>query len=75
VVLGGGVACNGALASAMRARVGRDGATVFTPTPRLATDNAAMIARAAFFRFERGERAGLDLNAFASCPIPGLVAA
>jgi N6-L-threonylcarbamoyladenine synthase len=75
VVLGGGVACNGALANAMRVRVGRDGATVFTPTPRLATDNAAMIARAAFFRFERGERAGLDLNAYASCPIPGLVAA
>jgi len=75
VVLGGGVACNGALANAMRARVSRDGAAVFTPTPRLATDNAAMIARAAFFRFERGERAGLDLNAYASCPIPGLVAA
>ena len=75
VVLGGGVACNGALAAAMRERVSRDGATVFTPTPRLATDNAAMIARAAFFRFERGERAGLDLNAYASRPIPGLVAA
>jgi hypothetical protein len=34
-----------------------------------------MIARAAFFRFEQGERAGLDLNAYATCPIPGLVAA
>jgi len=34
-----------------------------------------MIARAAFFRFERGERAGLDLNAYASSPIPGLIAA
>ena len=75
VVLGGGVACNGALADAMRERVARDGATVFKPTPRLATDNAAMIARAAFFRFELGERAGLDLNAYASRPIPGLVAA
>jgi N6-L-threonylcarbamoyladenine synthase len=59
----------------MRARFTRDGATVFAPTPRLATDNAAMIARAGFFRFEQGERAGLDLNAYASCPIPGLVAA
>jgi N6-L-threonylcarbamoyladenine synthase len=75
VVLGGGVACNRTLAEAMRTRLARDGATVFTPTPRLATDNAAMIARAGFFRFERGERAGLDLNAYASCPIPGLVAA
>ena len=75
VVLGGGVACNRTLAAAMSERVAGDGVTVFRPTPRLATDNAAMIARAGFFRFERGERAGLDLNAYASCPIPGLVAA
>ncbi|MFN2636357.1 MAG: tRNA (adenosine(37)-N6)-threonylcarbamoyltransferase complex transferase subunit TsaD [Gemmatimonadaceae bacterium] len=75
VVLGGGVACNNTLASAMRARLDRDSVTVFTPSPRLATDNAAMIARAGFFRYERGERSGLDLNAYASSPIPGLVAA
>lgn len=75
VVLGGGVACNRTLAEAMRARFARDGATVYTPTPRLATDNAAMIARAGFFRYEQGERAGLDLNAYATCPIPGLIAA
>jgi N6-L-threonylcarbamoyladenine synthase len=75
VVLGGGVACNRTLAEAMRARLTPDGIAVFTPTPRLATDNAAMIARAGFFRFERGELSGLDLNAYASCPIPGLVAA
>ena len=75
IVLGGGVACNRTLAAAMRARMEPDGATVFTPSPRLATDNAAMIARAGMFRFERGERSGLDLNAYASCPIPGLVTA
>jgi N6-L-threonylcarbamoyladenine synthase len=75
IVLGGGVACNRTLAAAMRTRLDPQGITVFTPTPRLATDNAAMIARAGFFRFERGERAGLDLNAYASSPIPGLVAA
>jgi hypothetical protein len=34
-----------------------------------------MIARAGFFRYERGERSSLDLNAYASSPIPGLVAA
>jgi N6-L-threonylcarbamoyladenine synthase len=75
VVLGGGVACNRTLAAAMRTRLEPEGMTVFAPSPRLATDNAAMIARAAFFRFESGERAGLDLNAYASSPIPGLVAA
>lgn len=75
VVLGGGVACNRTLASALRDRMEPDGAMVFTPSPRLATDNAAMIARAGMFRLERGERSGLDLNAYASCPIPGLVTA
>jgi len=75
IVLGGGVACNSTLVSAMQERVNEIGATVFAPMPRLATDNAAMIARAGLFHFEKGERAGLDLNAFASQPIPGLIAA
>ncbi len=75
IVLGGGVACNSALYSAMSERAASFGATVFAPKPRLATDNAGMIARAGLFHFERGERSGLDLNAFASQPIPGLVAA
>jgi N6-L-threonylcarbamoyladenine synthase len=72
VVLGGGVACNQALVSAVRervrAQVGPD-ATVFAPSPRLATDNAAMIARAALFHLARGERSDLSLNAFSSLPI------
>lgn len=75
IVLGGGVACNSALVAAMAERAETIGATVFAPSPRLATDNAAMIARAGLFRHERGEHAGLDLNAYASQPIPGLIAA
>ena len=72
VVLGGGVAGNRTLVEAMRERVAPLGASVFAPSSRLATDNAAMIARAGLFHLERGERSGLDLNAFASIPIPGL---
>lgn len=75
VVLGGGVACNQTLVAAMRDRFTKRSIQVFAPSPRLATDNAAMIARAGLFHFERGERSPLDLNAFASQPIPGLVAA
>jgi N6-L-threonylcarbamoyladenine synthase len=75
VVLGGGVAGNRTLVAAMRARVASLGAEVYAPSARLATDNAAMIARAGLYRFERGERAPLDLNAFASSPLPGLVPA
>lgn len=75
VVLGGGVAGNRTLADAMRHRVRRLGAEVYAPSPRLATDNAAMIARAGLFHFDRGDRAALDLNAFAALPLPGLVTA
>ncbi|MGE5099901.1 MAG: tRNA (adenosine(37)-N6)-threonylcarbamoyltransferase complex transferase subunit TsaD [Deltaproteobacteria bacterium] len=75
VVLGGGVACNTSLVRAMRERFSSRGVEVFAPSPRLATDNAAMIARAGLFHLERGERSALDLNAFANQPIPGLVAA
>ena len=75
VVLGGGVACNRTLVARVAERVRPFGATVYAPSVRLATDNAAMIARAGLFRFERGERAALDLNAYASQPIPGMIAA
>jgi N6-L-threonylcarbamoyladenine synthase len=75
VVLGGGVAGNRTLVEAMRQRMRRLDAEVFAPSSRLATDNAAMIARAGLFHYERGERAPLDLNAFASMPLPGLVSA
>jgi N6-L-threonylcarbamoyladenine synthase len=40
--------------------------------PRLATDNAAMIAAAGLFRFEAGERADPTMTAQASRPIPGI---
>jgi N6-L-threonylcarbamoyladenine synthase len=74
VVLGGGVAGNRALVDAMRARMATLDARVYAPGGRLATDNAAMIARAGLFHFERGHRASLDLNAYASLPLPGLIA-
>ena len=72
VVLGGGVACNRALQEAVQRAVSSFGAKVFAPTPKLATDNAAMIARAGLWRLEQGERSDASLNAYASRPIPGL---
>ena len=74
VVLGGGVAGNRALVDGMRARMATLGASVYAPSGRLATDNAAMIARAGFFHLQRGFRSGLDLTAYASLQLPGLIA-
>lgn len=56
----------------MRVEAKKIGAAVFAPTPRLATDNAAMIGAAALFRLERGERSDAALNAYSAMPIPGL---
>ncbi|MEO6777833.1 MAG: tRNA (adenosine(37)-N6)-threonylcarbamoyltransferase complex transferase subunit TsaD [Gemmatimonadaceae bacterium] len=72
VVLGGGVACNRALTEAIRTRM-ESGVQVFAPGPRLATDNAAMIARAGLFRYYQGARAPLDQAVRATAPLPGQV--
>ena len=73
VVLGGGVACNRALVAAIQAKVGGT-VVVHAPSARLATDNAAMIARAGLWRLAQGERSGSDLGAYASFPLPGMPA-
>ena len=74
VVLGGGVAASRALRTAISERLGENG-ELYAPSLRLATDNAAMIARAAAFHWSRGNVAGLDLTARADLPFPGLVRA
>ena len=66
VVLGGGVACNRALVREIAERVADLGAEVYAPSVRLATDNAAMIARAGLFHAEQGRRDGWGLNAYAT---------
>jgi N6-L-threonylcarbamoyladenine synthase len=74
VLIGGGVAASGALRRAFQEALGDDG-ELLHPTPRMATDNGAMIARAAAYRFGRGDVAGADLTARADLPFPGLVRA
>jgi N6-L-threonylcarbamoyladenine synthase len=71
VVLGGGVAASKALRGALADALGAAG-ELYAPPPRLATDNAAMIARAGLFRWQRGEVARLDVTARADLPFPGL---
>jgi N6-L-threonylcarbamoyladenine synthase len=63
VIVAGGVACNqGLRKQAAQARA----LNFFFPSPGLSTDNAAMIAAAAFPKFQRQEFAGFDLKAQAS---------
>jgi N6-L-threonylcarbamoyladenine synthase len=73
-MIGGGVACNRSLAAALRERLAGI-ARVSVASPRLNTDNAAMIAAAGAWHLARGERSGLDLEARDDLPLPGLATA
>lgn len=61
LIVSGGVASNAGLRAA--ATESAMGCPVYFPTPALSTDNAAMIAAAAFPKLARGEFAGMDLRA------------
>jgi len=65
VLLSGGVAANGPL---RRALAQRSPVPVLVPPPVLCTDNGAMVAACAFYRFEVG-RAGLDLDVSPNLPV------
>ncbi len=71
VLLGGGVARNGPLRERLAAALVPAG-KMFAPSPRLSTDNAAMVARLAESRLSAGHSDGLDLNADPALPFPGL---
>jgi N6-L-threonylcarbamoyladenine synthase len=64
VIISGGVACNSGLRAA--AQESALGCPVYFPSPALSTDNAAMIAAAAFPKFQRGEFAGFEVRAHAN---------
>jgi N6-L-threonylcarbamoyladenine synthase len=66
IALAGGVAANLPLRARLRQL---SEVPVLIPPVRLCTDNAAMIAAAAHFRFEAGARSSLDLDVFPVLPI------
>lgn len=69
VLVSGGVAANGELRARFEEEGKRRGFDVFFPSRPLSTDNAAMIAAAAFARFSAGECADADLNAAPHFPL------
>jgi len=69
IVMGGGVAANGALRERLAGEADALGLPLIVPRPALCTDNGAMIGAAGARRFAAGERALLDLDARPSLPL------
>ena len=65
----GGVAANRGLRAALAVAAEEDGVRLFVPTPKLCTDNGAMIAEAGTWALARGERAPLDLSVDPGLPL------
>ena len=63
LALAGGVSANRLLRRMMQDACDRAGLPLYMPRLDLCTDNAAMIASAAYYRLRRGEMAPLTLNA------------
>jgi len=66
ILISGGVACNAGLRAAAARRLRWP---VLFPKPVLSTDNAAMIAAAAFRKLEAGDFADMSLSAKSSMPL------
>ena len=69
ILVSGGVAANAQLRAAFEERGKSSGVRTYFPSRALSTDNAAMIAAAAYPRFRAGILADMSLNATASLPL------
>ncbi|MBQ2842354.1 MAG: tRNA (adenosine(37)-N6)-threonylcarbamoyltransferase complex transferase subunit TsaD [Clostridia bacterium] len=69
IVLAGGVSANSRLRKRMADVCGKKGWQLYMPELSLCGDNAAMVGAQAFYEFQSGNIAGLELNAFATMPI------
>jgi N6-L-threonylcarbamoyladenine synthase len=69
ILVSGGVAANSELRHSFECQTERAGVPVFFPSRELSTDNAAMIAAAAYPKLLSGQFAGSDLNAEPVLPL------
>jgi N6-L-threonylcarbamoyladenine synthase len=69
IAIAGGVSANSGLRKSLQAMGDRNGWSVFIPAFEYCTDNAAMIAMAAHYKFLRNEFSPLDITPLARMPI------
>lgn len=71
IVLAGGVSANSRLRKRITDVCVQRGWEVYMPELSLCGDNAAMVGAQAYYEYQNGNIAGLELNAFATMPIDG----
>jgi N6-L-threonylcarbamoyladenine synthase len=69
LTIGGGVAANSMLRARAAALCEDEGAELYAPPPVYCTDNAAMIACAAYYQFKEQGPTPLDIDAHATLPL------
>jgi N6-L-threonylcarbamoyladenine synthase len=69
LTMGGGVAANSMLRAHMAQACAEEGAQLHVPPPIYCTDNAAMIACAAYYQYRANGPSPLSLDAYASLPL------
>jgi N6-L-threonylcarbamoyladenine synthase len=69
LTMGGGVAANSMLRARMTALCAEEGVELNIPPPIYCTDNAAMIACAAYYQFKEQGPSPLDTDAYATLPV------
>ena len=63
LAIAGGVAANSAIRDSLKYHCEQKKIAFFCPPNILCTDNAAMIASAAYYEYDKGEQSELSLNA------------
>ena len=64
--MAGGVAANTRIRADLERACRRSGDKLYLPALSLCGDNGAMIGCQAYYEYQAGRRAGLDLNAYAT---------
>ena len=69
LIVAGGVAANRGLRESLTTECQKEGINLTFPPMKYCTDNAAMIATAGYYAYQKGDRADLSLNAKSSVPL------
>lgn len=69
IVAAGGVCANSGLRAALQKACNQQGYRLYIPPLELCGDNAAMIGAQAYYEYQAGHLAGMELNGVASMPV------